>query len=128
MPQYTLMSLNDPDYAWKCLKCFDYARGLNILIILDIWKDFECASYIKWARVMNMPRYSYHNIIAIFVTNVIILEFPPAWFVNPGAPQLTILSLFNKSWNIRINRLAKAHKLLINFSFLLQWCLSFRSI
>ena len=37
-----------------------------------------------------MPRYSYNNII--LVTNVMILELLSAWFVHPGAPQLTILS------------------------------------
>ena len=88
------MTLIMPGNVWNVLTM----PGVwTYLIILDIWKDFECASYIKWARVMNMPRYSYYNIIAIFVTNVIILEFPPAWFVHPGAPQLTILSLFNTS-------------------------------
>ena len=41
-----------------------------------------------------MPRYSCNNVI-IVVTNAIILEFLSAWFVYPGARQLTILSLFN---------------------------------
>ena len=43
-----------------------------------------------------MPQYSYNNII-IIVTNAIMSEKLPVWFVEPGAPQLTILSFFNMS-------------------------------
>ena len=43
------------------------------LIILDFWLGFGCASDIKYARVLNMPGYSYN--IIIIVTNIIILEF-----------------------------------------------------
>ena len=46
---------------------------------------FEYASGIKYARVLNMLRYSY-NIIVV-VTNIIILEFWSARFAHPGAPQ-----------------------------------------
>ena len=80
--------MNIPEYAW-----------------------INCSHY---ARVLNMPRYSYNNII-IFVTKVIRLEFFSA----------TISSFFNTSWNIRI---MKASKLLISFSFWLQWCQSFWSM
>ena len=59
------------------------------LFILDFWQDFEWASGSKYGSVLNMPRYSYNNII--IVTNVIILEFLSVRFVHPGAPQLTIL-------------------------------------
>ena len=48
-----------------------------------------------------MLRYTYHNII-IIVTNVIISEFLLARFVPPCGLQLTILSFFNTSLNIRI--------------------------
>ena len=44
----------------------------------------------------DISRYSYNNPI-IVVANVIILKFFSARFVDPGAPQLTILSFFNKS-------------------------------
>ena len=54
------------------------------LIILDIWQGFEYASDI------NMPRYSYNNII-IIVTKI---EFLSARFVHPGALQLSISSFF----------------------------------
>ena len=47
--------------------------GFSIsLIILDIWQDFEYASGIKYAKVLNMLQYSYNNII--FVTNIVILK------------------------------------------------------
>ena len=63
------------------------------LTILDIWQGFECASGIRYARVL---RYSYDNTIIIILTDVI-LEFLSAQFVHPSAPQLTILSFFNTS-------------------------------
>ena len=63
------------------------------LTILDIWQGFECASGIRYARVL---RYSYNNTIIIILTDVI-LEFFSAQFVHPSAPQLTILSFFNTS-------------------------------
>ena len=52
------MFLNMSENAW--IKCSDYAEALN------------------------MPRYSYNNII-IIVIKVIILEFLHARFANPGA-------------------------------------------
>ena len=63
------------------------------LTISDIWQGFECASGIRYARVL---RYSYNNTIIIILTDVI-LEFLSAQFVHPSAPQLTILSFFNTS-------------------------------
>ena len=45
----------------------------------------ECVNELFYARILNMPRHSYNNII-IIVTNVIILEFLSARFVHPGAP------------------------------------------
>ena len=80
-----------PENAW-----INYARVLSIfsgLIILDIWQGFEYASGIKYARVLNMLRYSYSNII--IVTNVILLEFLPARIVLLGAPQVTVLSFLS---------------------------------
>ena len=59
-------------------------------IILDIWQALKYVSGIKYARVLDMLRYSCNNVIV--VTNVIVLEFLPDRFVHPGAPQLTILS------------------------------------
>ena len=65
------------------------------LTILDIWQGFECASGIRYARVL---RYSYNNtIIIIIILTDVILEFLSAQFVHPSAPQLTILSFFNTS-------------------------------
>ena len=46
----------------------------------------ECVNELFYARILNMPRHSYNNIIIIIVTNVIILEFLSARFVHPGAP------------------------------------------
>ena len=54
---------------------------------------FEYTSGIKYVSVLNMPRYSYNNII-IIVTNAIISEFLPAQFVYLGATQLSILYFF----------------------------------
>ena len=42
---------------------------------------------IKYARVLNMPRYSYNNII-IIATNVIILAIYSARFVHHRVQQL----------------------------------------
>ena len=70
--------------------------GLSIcLIILDIWQGFQYASGIKYSRFLNMPSYSYNNIIFI-ITNAIILEFLTAQFVHPGALQLTVLFFSHK--------------------------------
>ena len=105
MPEYASIYLNVPECPWawlnigECpwirLNMFEYTvlimPGFSIwLIIVDIWKGFEYTPDIKCARALNMPRYSYNKII--IVTNVIILEFLAAWFVHPGAPQLTNLS------------------------------------
>ena len=43
----------------------------------------------------DISRYSYNNPI-IVVANVIILKFLSARFVDPGAPQLTILFLLTR--------------------------------
>ena len=61
------------------------------LIILESWQGFEDASGIKYVRLLHMGQYWFYNII-IIVTNIIILEFLYAQFVQPDAPQLTILS------------------------------------
>ena len=61
--------------------------------------------------VLNMPRYSYNNII-IAVNNDIILEILSARIVHPGAA--TILSFFLTRLEYESN---KGCKLLINFSF-----------
>ena len=61
-----------------------------------------------------MLLYSYDNII-IIVTNVIILEFLSARLVNPGAL-------------LPVSKFSKLSKLLMNFSFWLQWRQSFRSV
>ena len=60
----------------------------------------NCSDY---ARVLNMPQYSYNNII---VTNVAILEFLSARFVHPGA----LLPFYLFLTQVRI---MKASKLLI---------------
>ena len=57
-----------------------------------------CSDY---ARVLNIPQYSYKNIIIL--TNVIILEFLSVRFIHQFRTRIT-----------------KASKLLINFSFWLQ--------
>ena len=66
---------------------------LNILYTLQ---GFEYASGIKYARLLNMPPYSYNDIIIIAI-NAIIIEFWSAQFVHPGIQQLTILSFFYTS-------------------------------
>ena len=92
MPEYALMSLNMsehgillnvPEFAWK------------YLMILDIWQGLEYTSDIKYFSILNMPWYSYNNLITI-VTNVIILELFSVWFVPLGAAQLSILSFLTK--------------------------------
>ena len=85
------MFLNMPENA--SINCIDYAKVLSMPHHLDIWQSFEYASGIKCARVLNMTRYSYNNII-IIVINVTILEFLSDRFVSPGFPQLTISSFF----------------------------------
>ena len=57
MAEYCWIFLNIPENPW--INCSDYAR------------------------VLNMPQYSYNNII--IVTNVIMLEFLSARFTHPGA-------------------------------------------
>ena len=83
---YCWMSLNMLENAW--INCLWYL--IFDILFLDIWQDFECASSIKYARVLNMPQYSYNNII-IIVNNVIILEFLSAWLV-------LIITKANKLW------------------------------
>ena len=98
--EYASISLNMHKYPWNWINCSDYAR------------------------VLNMPRYSYNNIIIIIIaTNAIMLEFSSAQFIHVGA--LLCYHFFNKSWN---KRTTKASKLLINFSFWLQRRQSFLSI
>ena len=108
MSEHDWILLNVPQYACKYLNKLFYARVFNML---NVWQCFEYASGISYARVLNMPQYSYNN---IFVTNVIILEFLVAWFLYPGAVQLTTTNLFLTRESIRVT---KANKLLINFCF-----------
>ena len=60
--------LNMAEYFWVTLRMPE-----------NVW--INCSDY---ARVLDMLRYSYNNII-IIVTNVIILEFVSTRFVHPGA-------------------------------------------
>ena len=81
-PEYVSICLNVPQYAWtwpnipECPWMYEYP-----------WICVNKLNKLFWlyARVLNMPRYSYKNII--FVTKVIKLEFLSA----------TILSFFNTS-------------------------------
>ena len=66
------------------------------LNILDIWQGCDYVLGIKYAKVLNMLWYSSCSNIIIIVTNVIIVEFLSALFVDPGCPQLTILSFLIK--------------------------------
>ena len=71
MPQYTLifsLLLNMAEYCWM-------SRNMSE----NVW--INCSDY---ARVLNIPRYSYN--IIINVANIIMLEFLSTWFVHPGAP------------------------------------------
>ena len=61
-----------------------------------------------------MPPYSYNN-ITITVSNAIILEFLSPRFVHPGALQLTILSFFHTSLNVRITKANKQITKAVNF-------------
>ena len=61
------MSLNIPEHGWMFLNMPENA-----------W--INCSDY---AIVLNMPQYSYKNII-INVTNVM-LGFLAGWFAHPGA-------------------------------------------
>ena len=71
-----------PEYAWICLNVSQYTwTWLNIadcpwIYLQNAW--INCSDY---ARVLNIPRYSYNNIIII----VTLLEFLSAQFVHPGA-------------------------------------------
>ena len=56
MPKYALISLSMPEHAW--INCYEYAK------------------------VLNMPRYSYNNIMVI--VTIILLEFLSAQFIHPG--------------------------------------------
>ena len=75
MPEYAwicLNTLNVPQYNWILLNVPEYMPE-NTLI--------NCSDY---ARVLNIPRDSYNNII-IIVTNVIMLEFLSVRFIHPVA-------------------------------------------
>ena len=106
--------LNKSDHGSICLNntwiCLDKPEHGWIFLNVPEYSWINCSDY---ARVLNMLQYSYNNII-IFVTKFIRLEFL----------SVTILSLFNTSWNTGI---MKASKLLIRF-FLLKWRQSFCSI
>ena len=58
--------------------------------------------------------WGYSNNVIIIVTNIIILESLPAGLVHTGTLQLTILTSFNTSQNIRIMRANKV----LNLTFL----------
>ena len=51
-----------------------------------------CINCSDYARIPNIPQYSYNNIIVTYVT---ILEFLSAQFIHSGALQLTILSILS---------------------------------
>ena len=104
MPEYTSVCLSVPQFAWSWL---NIAERPWVCLTITI----NCSDY---------PRYNYNNSI-ILVTNVTILEFLSARFVHPRA----LLPFFNTSQGIRIT---KARKLLMNFSFWLQWRQSFQCI
>ena len=98
MPEYASVSLNMAEY---------WCMSLNM-------PENAWINCFKYAMVPNMLLYSYDNII-IIATNVIILEFLSARLVNPGAL-------------LPVRKFSKLSKLLMNFSFWLQWRQSFRSV
>ena len=99
MVNMTHKCLNMPYWPSVCWKSLPEKTVLTMptfsicLIILDIWQGFKYASWIKYARVLNMWQYSYNSIITI-ANNVIVLQFLSTRFLHPSAPQRTILSLF----------------------------------
>ena len=93
MPEHGWILLNVPKYVWKCLNKLLWFS--TCLIITCISHGFEYVSVIKYAKVLNMLRYSYNNIITI--TSVVMLECLSARFVHPGPLLLTILSFSNTS-------------------------------
>ena len=101
MPVYALMSLNMPEHDRILLNVPEYAENAWI----------NCSDY---ARVLNMPQYSYNNnyYIRIFVCLICI-----------SRRSATILSFFNTIKNIRIK---KASKFLISYSSCLQWRQTFQ--
>ena len=59
-----------------------------------LWRTSVKDCFYKYARVLNMPLYSYNNIISI-VTNNIILEFLSAQFIHPDSTIFLISTRLN---------------------------------
>ena len=127
--------------TWKCSqyanvtqrseyarKYFD--RALNISRVLNMPGFWICLGS-RYVRFRHGSKYAtiiwLHKsiiiiiIIIIIVTNIIMLEFLSAWFTHPGA-----LLPFHITESE--HKETKASKLLMDFSFWLQWRQSFRSI
>ena len=86
MPEYASICLNVPQYALKRLNIVECCwRSLNI-------SENAWVKYSDYAIVILIL-----IIIITIVTNIIILKLLPAWFIHPGASQLTTLSFFNTS-------------------------------
>ena len=107
MSDYVSIRLNN---VWLCLSMHQHDW---ILLNVPWYAWIDCSNY---ARVLSMMWYSYNNAI-IIVANVIVFEFLSARFGRPDS-LLSFYLRFNTSCNIRRT---KASKLLINFSFRLQW-------
>ena len=110
MPEYALMSLSMPEhdrillivpeYTWQCLNKMFWTARFLICFILDIWQGVNYARVyyalgVNYARVLNIRQCSYSKVI--IVTNVNVLEFLSAQFVNSGSPKITIWSFLNTS-------------------------------
>ena len=61
VPKYSWFYFNMSEHEW--INCPGY--------ILDIWQSFKYASGIKYARVLNMLRYSYNSDILRYTGRVI---------------------------------------------------------
>ena len=87
IPQYVSVWLNAIHYVWtwlniaECPKIYlkmleetvPFMVGFSVcLIILYIWQGFEYASAIKYARILNIPQYSYNNIITVIVMLILV--------------------------------------------------------
>ena len=63
VPEYAWTLLNVPEYTWKCTnKLFWICQGSQCVSSSYIF-DRIYALGIKYTRVLNMPWYSYNNII-----------------------------------------------------------------
>ena len=120
MDEHGWISLNVPEYTWikTVLTIPEFSVCLIILYfdrVLDVQDALNMLGFWIYCDVLIIT-------LLLYELMLLLLEFVSAWFVDPGAQQLAIFSFFNKSYNIRIT------KLLINFSFWLQWRQRFRSI